>query len=217
MSASKNLVLLKGKALPLIRYDAMCAAIAACHDIDEVMQYRAEAAVMAEAYAKIANDPDQVNKCEQIQRRAERRAAEKLAELEKNPGGRPTGNPPQKVGGSSQRTLKDMGISTQQASDWKALAKVPEPEFEKAITKGKVPSARDIVAQHKATRHPKAPIIDKVDPMALWLWGHLTEFERQGVLSMNPNVLIKTMLDHMKKSTTELAPRVAAWLGKIKT
>ena len=50
---------------------------------------------------------------------------------------------------------------------------------------------------------------------ALWLWGRLLDFEREGILDEDPTELFDTMLDHMKQSTLEMAPRVATWLWGI--
>jgi hypothetical protein len=37
-----------------------------------------------------------------------------------------------------------------------------------------------------------------VDHRALWLWGRLLDFEREGILSADPAELIEARLDHMK-------------------
>ena len=56
---------------------------------------------------------------------------------------------------------------------------------------------------------------DKVDSRALWLWGRLQDFERDGLLELTPDQLIESMLGHMRETTRRLAPLVAAWLGRI--
>jgi hypothetical protein len=43
----------------------------------------------------------------------------------------------------------------------------------------------------------------------------LLDFEREGLLDTDPNALTRTMLEHMQTTTKEMAPRVAAWLGRI--
>lgn len=218
-AAQKNVVPLVNK-IPLIRYERTCEAIEVCHSVDEVMQHHATAAVMAEAYARIANDVETVRKCQEIQRRAERRCGELLAGMEKAKGGQPYQS--QNVTGrkSAAKPLADLGITRQQSSDFQKLAQVPEPVFEKAIAgPGRVPSARDIVAQYDETRRPtgRASVVDAVDPDALWLWGHLKEFERSGVLDKDPNDLLPTMLQHMKETVRELTPRIVAWLERIRS
>jgi hypothetical protein len=44
-------------------------------------------------------------------------------------GGQPATNPSSATTGSSQRTLTDLGITSDQSSNWQKLAKVPEEEF----------------------------------------------------------------------------------------
>ena len=53
------------------------------------------------------------------------------------------------------------------------------------------------------------------DHKALWLWGTLKDFESEGLLDKDPNALNAAMLEHMQTTTNEIAPRVAAWLGRI--
>ena len=57
---------------------------------------------------------------------------------------------------------------------------------------------------------------DKIDARAVWLWGQLRDFESEGVLDMDPNELFAKMTDNMKASTHETAPRVAAWLERLR-
>ena len=74
------------------------------------------------AYARQANDTQLVEWATEIKVRAERRAGELWGEAEKNKGGNPnlshdtTGLPP---------TLKQLGISRDQAARWQKLAAVP--------------------------------------------------------------------------------------------
>lgn len=199
----------------LVLHDAMRNAIAAAHSVDEVLAIR-DHARRAAAYARVAKDHESVRKCQEIQRRAERKCGEELREL---PKAKPRGsNQHEEVsrGPTHPQPLSDLGISRDQSSEWQKLAEVPEDEFEFALTApGPMPSAKTIVEQHKISKLPSSPKVDRVDPMALWLWGHLSEFERNGVLAMDPNFLVRTMLDHMEEKTLELAPRVAAWLQRI--
>jgi hypothetical protein len=87
-------------------------------------------------YARLAADTYAEQRAAEIRRRAERRAGELLSKM-------PKAKPPSGKGQakndrrSSQatdgpRTLADLGISTQQASQWQRVAAMPEPEFEAA-------------------------------------------------------------------------------------
>jgi hypothetical protein len=64
-------------------------------------------------------------------------------------------------------------------------------------------------------RGPLPPPV--MDDDALWLWGTPLEFaERRSVLERDPNDLLPSMREHMQETTRRLAPRVAAWLEKIR-
>lgn len=62
--------------------------------------------------------------------RAEKKAGQLLAEWEKNKGGRPGENPSVDTRGKT-KTLRELGISYDQSSQWQKLAAVPEEEFER--------------------------------------------------------------------------------------
>lgn len=142
------------------------------------------------------------------------------------------------------RTLSDIGISRTQSSRWQKLAAIPEDDFEATFAKPGKASTAGLIAAHQIKTAPPAPVaaptIDlwqepapepesepkvaeipdlpvrkQVDPRALWLWGRLLDFEREGILAADPNELVGSMLDHMTEATRELAPLVAAWLGRI--
>ena len=56
-----------------------------------------------------------------------------------------------------------------------------------------------------------------MDPNALWLWGHLRDFERLSVLALDPDDLLSEMTDGMRADVRRLAPLVAAWLLGVET
>lgn len=206
----------------LVRYDAMCTAIAAAHAIDEVMEIHDKARAL-EVYAMQAKNTEAETKACEIRLRAERRAGQMIATMEKAKGaqGNPNGQGAPIVrsrDGSAQKTLKDHGISHNQSSRWQKLAAIPDDDFEKTFAKPeKKPSTTGIIAAHqqKTAPPPPEPKTIPVDERALWLWGRLLDFERQGILAADPDELFETMLDHMKETTRELAPLVAKWLGRI--
>ncbi len=64
----------------------------------------------------------------------------------------------------------------------------------------------------KANATPKR---DPVSIEALWLWGRLRDFQRDGLLNKTPQEIMATMTPAMRDEVHTLAPRVAAWLKRI--
>jgi len=138
--------------------------------------------------------------CE-IRLRAERRAGQLLAEMEKakgSPGNQHTG-PVERADRS--KTLPELGISRDQSSQWQKLAKIPEEEFEEAV-RAERPSTSGIIAASAPRPEPKK---NAVDDHALWLWGRLNDIERDGLLDEDPNELVGQMLPHMQATTRDIA------------
>lgn len=204
----------------LVRYDAMCQAIAAAHSIDEAKDIR-DKAVAIEAYARQANNRQNELWASEIRIRAERRCGQMLAEQEKATGAR--GNLRgqgakivQSCSATTQKTLAGMGISKDQSSRWQKLAAVPEPEFEATFAAPAAkPTTTAIIERHERANAPAPPPPKPQKtpgPPALWLWGTLLEFERDGVLKRNAREVLDDMLPHMRETTLELAPKVIDWL-----
>lgn len=201
----------------LVRYDAMCSAIAAAYAVDEVKDIRDQARAL-EVYARQARNVDAETKACEIRLRAERRCGQLLRDREMakgaqgNPGGQGAKIVPSQDD-SAQKPLADLGISHTQSSRWQKLAAIPDREFEATFAgTGARPTTAGLIAAHAAN---PAPTITPVDPRALWVWGRLLDFERDGVLDADPRELLGTMLDHMQETTLELAPKAASWLRRL--
>ena len=206
----------------LVRYDAMCSAIAAAHAVDEVKDIRDKAVALA-LYARQANDTALERQVHDIRVRAERRTGELLRKMPKAAGARGQAGPGRGKTGSpittpfsDTPTLKDFGITKDQSSEWQKLAAVPEEEFEEGLANPvALPTAAHIIAAHEAKTFPQPVPGPQVDDAALWLWGRIKDFQRMGLLDRDPNEVCETMILHMKETTRELAPVVATWLGRI--
>jgi hypothetical protein len=67
---------------------------------------------------------------EEVQLRSERKAGAFLEGMEKHVGGRPT-KTGDIVSPVSEPKLSDLGVTKKQSSRWQAMARIPEPDFER--------------------------------------------------------------------------------------
>jgi hypothetical protein len=97
----------------LVRYDAMCRAIDAAYEIDEVKDIH-DRAVAIERYQQIAKNVEAEDRCYQIRWRAANKAGELLKAMEKakaSPGNQYTGRVDRSDNATGPKTLAELGIS----------------------------------------------------------------------------------------------------------
>jgi hypothetical protein len=190
----------------LIKYDEMCRAIDAAHEVDEVKDIRDKAVAM-EAYFKVAKNPEPERRACDIRIRAERKVGELRRAEEKNKGGRPTENIPPQGGwvSTNAERREELGISKKQDEQWQALAAIPQDEFEAALAGPDKPSTGGIIK----------PKRDAMDKSALWLWGRLRDFERDGLLEKEQHVVLSEMTEAMRDDVLRIVPSVLRWLEGI--
>lgn len=159
----------------LVKTEAARQAIEEARSVDEVKSIRDQAEA-ARTYAKQAKlGMEMVNAAAEIKLRAERRAGQILAEMEKHPAGRPPNNPSSETRDLPPR-LADLGITHDQSSNWQQMAQVPASKFEQHLAERKdageeitlksvlrmieetaevddVPAAQETVQVHKHHRH----------------------------------------------------------------
>lgn len=189
---------------PLARYDAMCGAIEAAYRVDEVKDIR-DKAIAWEVYSRQARNTEAERRACMVRLRAERKAGELLKQIDRAGRGRPSDKT------SAGPTLSELGVSRDQSSNWQQLADVPQEQFDAALDGEDKPSTAGIIA---ATTPPKPEVIP-VGKDALWLWGRLRDFERDGLLAKEPDAVLLTMTPEMLDDVHQLAPRVAKWLQRI--
>jgi len=194
----------------LVRYDAMCRAIAEAHAVDEVKDIR-DKAMACERYAQQAMNMEAERYACEIRLRAERRAGELLRNMEQtreratrqeHPGSmsRDTTCPP---------TLSNLGISRDQSSKWQKLAGVPEDQFEDALRDPeRKPSTAGILRKSNGSQ-------EEMNPHALWLWGRLRDFERDRVSETAPRDLLGEMTETMIADVARIAPIFASYLNSL--
>jgi hypothetical protein len=56
-----------------------------------------------------------------------------------------------------------------------------------------------------------------MDPAALWLWGRLKDFERDGILARSPRAILAEMTEPMRADVRRLLPMVRDYLSRMET
>jgi hypothetical protein len=198
----------------LVRYDAMCRAIADCHAVDEALEIKDKARAL-EIYAMQVKNTDAERKACDVRLRAERRVGELLRELQRaTPSDAATvrhhGQDALPTGRNAYtQALTEHGISTQSASRYQRLADVPSDEFEAVLAGDAKPSTTRILAE--ATTGP-AP---KLDDDALWIWGRARDFERAHFPDREPAELLACMTPTMRADMRRIAPQMAHYFDAI--
>ena len=111
----------------LIEFDKARAALAKASSIDEVKAVRDQAEALRLYYRQTTEGLEMQNQCAAIKLRAERKAGEMLAVMDKNKGGNPNQLQPAT---SSPLTLAELGIEKTASHRWQKVAEIPEQEFE---------------------------------------------------------------------------------------
>jgi len=199
--------------MQLIKYDRARKALAEAHRVDEVKNIRDQAMAVA-LYARQANDADMIKWATEIKIRAERRAGELLRETAKTGVRQGRGRPRKKIGGSLTllKTLAKLGISKQQAKDWRALAKISEREFERRL----MHAARDpkTMTTARLLRAVMKPIVVDVFKEQKEVWssvsGWLLDIRRlpkiEGLKQIRPTGGLRTALrENLHKATRYMA------------
>lgn len=128
----------------LAKLDQARQLLADCNSIQEAKQFH-NLAEAARHTAKVRGlSLESVNHATEIKIRAERIMGEMLKNSPKNPGtrgqlkGRGVIGPTSPIGANNgEPTLSDLGITYNQSSQFQAVASIPEPIFEQAITETK--------------------------------------------------------------------------------
>jgi len=107
-------------------------ALAAASTLQDVVQMRDQAEAFRRCIEAVGGSKQVADAAGELKLRAERKAGEMLAAMEKNPGGgdQSTGN-----GVLPVPSLDDLGIDKMQSSRWQREAKVSEEEFEAYLEK----------------------------------------------------------------------------------
>ena len=225
------------KTETLALYDRMCSAIAECVRVDEAKDIR-DKALALEAYYRQARNLEAEREAANVRLRAERRVGELLKELARSEQATaPVPGPGRGKTASTSETpfislseqarsrgpspyaaaLSEQGMSRQQASRYQALANIPDPVFEQALSGPEKATTAGMLKQAQAARAqvrdpaPKPRVSDE----ALWLWGTLRDFENDGYLSRPLSSVLTDMTDAMRADVLRLAPHVIDALSDL--
>jgi hypothetical protein len=155
----------------------MCRAIDAAYKVDEVKPIR-DKAIALETYARQAHNVEAERQACEIRLRAERKAGELSAKLQKSEGGRPskTRATMDRVSTKAEQ-LHAAGVTPRQAKQWEKLAAVPERDFKRALSDpGEEPiyvkresmSHDDVVFNVNRMRRQSAALANHADALESW-------------------------------------------------
>jgi hypothetical protein len=150
-------------AAVLVLYERARAALVEARSVDEVKDIRDKAVAM-QVYAKQARDRSLIEDATEIRMRAERRAGELLAEMDKNKGARGAGpGRGKKAVAARDRLLdttpklSDLGVSKTQSSRWQRFAALDDETFEtRVIAEKKRHSAVSTLYTARSSSGPSA-------------------------------------------------------------
>lgn len=195
----------------LPQYDKMIELIGTCYEVDEAKELRDQALAL-ETYAKQALNTTAERQAVEIRIRAERRAGQLLQEKQKERGGdRRSEVYESKVQAEPlvspyQQAKAEANISDTQAKRWQQLADIPDKKFEQALASpDRKPSTTGLI--EKTRNNSQAP------DDALWFWGRLRDFERDGYFHRDIRLLVGEMSDAMQSDVRRLVPQLQDWLG----
>jgi hypothetical protein len=177
----------------LVKYDAMCSAIAVCSRVDEAKEIRDKARAL-EVYAKQAQNREAERKAAEIRIRAERRAGQLLKETKQNGQRKGRGGKETQMSRSTTIGLPDLGITRDQSSQWQRLAEIPEREFEEEIKKSGGPPCTEGILNARTLKDLPPP---QMNPKALWVWGRITDFELEAITINRRTIVLSCRLPQL--------------------
>lgn len=202
-SARTSAEVLEARDLARVAYDAAKSAARMAkakqaHDSIIADVHRAQAhslAIRARAEMRLAEEYD---------------AAQERGEVRAN--GERSFSSGEKVGAT------DLGLSGKDIHDARRFRDAERNEpgaiqraIESMVERGEEPTRaalrREVIEKPQPQR--------QMDPKALWLWGRLKDFDRDGILSRDPASLLNEMTEPMRADVRRLAPRVVAFLEQI--
>jgi len=192
-------------------WEAMQVAIAECHRIDEIKDWR-DKALALEAYARQALNIDLERNACIIRLRAERKCGLLIRERQASGDLASQGKNKLHVVSDDMSTLEDVGLSRDQSSKFQKLADIPEEEFEEALeTQGTVmPTTSGLIRIHRKIE------IKPVPKAVVELYGWIRSIERKECFKKDPTELIAEMTPLVRENIKECLPQIIDFIIQIK-
>lgn len=213
-SARTSAEVLEARDLARVAYDAAKSAARMAkakqaHDslIAEVHRAQAHAlAIRARAEMRLAEEYDDAQERGEVASHGAER------------GGR--GNQHGNVATPNVTTAADLGLRRDEIHEARKLRDAERAEpgvvsraIDKMVERGEEPT-RAALRREVFTPRPQPR---QMDPKALWVWGRLKDFEREGVLAADPKTLLAAMTEPMRADVRRLLPVVRGFIEDMET
>lgn len=225
-----NIATVPAETLPIL-IDRASAALASARTSAEVLEARDFARVAYDAAktagrmakAKQAHDSliADVHRAQAhalaIRARAEMRLAEEYdaaqdrGEVKRNGGNNST------VANPNSATAADLGLRRDEIHEARKLrdAEAAEPGLIQRAINAMVQRGEEPTRAALRKEVIDRPAQKMMNPKALWVWGRIKDFERDGVLFQDPETLLAEMTEPMRADMRRLLPSVAAFLSDM--
>jgi hypothetical protein len=208
----------------MVLYDSMVRAINACHQVDELKDMHDQAHAL-EMYARQAKNVEAERRAVGVRIRAERRVGQLLQAMQRTPRHKlnSTGANQHEVRSNDWMQPKSeyatgierAGLTPQTAHRWQSLAKVPEHEFEDAMSETEtMPTTSAILRRQQEEPAPSREPV-RMDSDALGIWGRLRDVENITSRRM-PDQLLSQMTEPMFADLQRIVPSLIEWLQQMK-
>lgn len=202
--AKDSAEVLEARDMARVAYDAAKSAgrlakAKQAHDTVLSQVYRAQAdALMIEARAKmrLAEEYD---------------AAQEAGEIRKN--GDKSFSGREKLSGPEIIPPKELHEARQVRDAERAEPGIAQRAVNAMLERGEEPTKAKL--NREIFNKPKPKPERVMDPTALWLWGRMNDFERDGVLKKDPSHLMSEMTDPMRDDVKRISPLVRSFLEQL--
>lgn len=210
--AKDSAEVLEARDMARVAYDAAKSAgrlakAKQAHDTVLSQVYRAQAdALMIEARAKmrLAEEYDAAQERGEVAGKGGNRGNQHVAKV-------PEGN---------VATTADIGISRKEIHEARQVRNAEKAEpgiaqraVDAMVARGEEPTKAKLNREIFSKPKPKPERV--MDPTALWLWGRMNDFERDGVLKKEPSHLISEMTEPMRDDVKRISPLVRNFLEQL--